>query len=1232
MSDRQQQLEILGRELEVHKTTIDEITVQKTKAETNAQQYRVDLENAVKAKAALEQELSQAQLLIQQAEVKRTSLEDGLQALKKNIEESTNVRRSLEEHLKRRDSDVQDLERELKTREGAEAELLSHVRSMELDFTKSAAKGQKSESQVTVTKMQSSSMLSSSLQKIQAEAEVLQQKVEELTVGKKKAESEIKTVKSELNGMLMQKNMSEEKAQRFKELLDDSNNRLMRLQMDMDADKNSVKQKLDEMRQETSELKKSVYVYQEQVKSLQRDKSSMEQRAIFHKTEVEGIKEQLKISQEKLLQKNSVEQDVMHKMRCLEDELATTQLEGNQLKYKLNETTRVNGSLENDVRNLKVCIESLQKDKSFAEQKIKTLKAETEMLMEHLRNAKEDLSLKVKAEKDSHLKHRSLEMELQKSGQEVTQLTKKVEELKKINMEMEHSLKSVQVEMDKVNIELGSKDQQISIFKTQAESTKCQVKIIEEELLKVTNTAHEFQVKLRGYNQEIMKTAELEQKNKILAANIATHEKEIKTLKSELNSVSNERNTVKQKVQDQKQEINELNISLKKSMGDLQRENGEVQKYSAKVKDLENELLNCKQAMKGITGNSEKITVNLRQDLLSVQREKQMADQNLLTLKRQFDDLSATLRKSKDELIKVTQEANSHSSKVKNLEEELQKSRGLIKDISSTRDKDMAAFKQEIAVLQKEKSTAYDKVQQLTSEMASLQRDRNMVLEKNQHLGKEISQVKMQLAQVQGDLRKSQIQTSNAQTLELSQVKQEIVVLQKENSLAHAKIQQMTSEMAALEVDKNTLLEKNKNLSKEISQVKIQLEQAQGDIKKSQIQASNAQTLELSQVKQDILVLQKERTSALEKLQQMTSEMAALKVDRNLLLEKNQQLSLEVSQVKMKLEHAQENIEKSQKETSIDQTLSLEISQLKMQLQRAQDNVTTKQKEVSDAQVKSKLLQDQLENCKCMLDELKDKLEKQKSGYEKQLQLVQTEMEQKLIVRESRMKIEFEKKSMEHSQNTEAVERDHKHLLQEIEKLRVLYHNSQISKQETQQQLDSLRVELQQAEKNRGAMELELLKAKSKISDLENEKIKLTSSFSQLDSLRKENSKEVPRLKQTLGEAERKLQVSEKEVKSLKEKVVTYMEEVKNLQEKVLQLEVKISSESKRVKELESDKTFISCHQCPKDHEIAKLKTELKLTENIVSSYEEAKRSLEDELKKMEVSSQVQMNTYFRKY
>ncbi|KTG35843.1 hypothetical protein cypCar_00020394, partial [Cyprinus carpio] len=141
LSNRQQQLDILGADLEMQKKSIEDLTLQKSKAEYEAQKYRVELEGVIKSKGSIEQELNCARQQVQQSEAKQASLEESLRNLKKSIEESTLARKKLEDHLRRKDSDVQGLEehsrtlqRELRAKEDAEAELLSQVRMMEMDL------------------------------------------------------------------------------------------------------------------------------------------------------------------------------------------------------------------------------------------------------------------------------------------------------------------------------------------------------------------------------------------------------------------------------------------------------------------------------------------------------------------------------------------------------------------------------------------------------------------------------------------------------------------------------------------------------------------------------------------------------------------------------------------------------------------------------------------------------------------------------------------------------------------------------------------------------------------------------------------------------------------------------------------------------------------------------------------------------------------------------------------
>ncbi len=112
-----------------------------------------------------------------------------------------------------------------------------------------------------------------------------------------------------------------------------------------------------------------------------------------------------------------------------------------------------------------------------------------------------------------------------------------------------------------------------------------------------------------------------------------------------------------------------------------------------------------------------------------------------------------------------------------------------------------------------------------------------------------------------------------------------------------------------------------------------------------------------------------------------------------------------------------------------------------------------------------------------------------------------------------------------------------------------------------------------------------------------------------------------------LSETEQKLDISERKARSLKEQIVSYISEIKSLQEKNLKLEVAVSSEKKQLKELEA--LGQASHQCAKDEELTKLKSELQFTQKIIASYEEAKRNLKkEELEKMKMSSEVQLQVH----
>ncbi|KAG7251134.1 hypothetical protein CRUP_037789, partial [Coryphaenoides rupestris] len=155
---------------------------------------------------------------------------------------------------------------------------------------------------------------------------------------------EVEKLTSELESAVEQRSAAVKDAQRYEGLLGVSNVELKKLRADMELERNGVKRQSDELRQETVDMKKSIQLFQDQIKALQRDKYSLEQKIVFHNTEVEGLKEQLKINRGKISRLNSVEQENDDKMQNLEDELSAKQAEIDQLKAKC----RLQGSISID--------------------------------------------------------------------------------------------------------------------------------------------------------------------------------------------------------------------------------------------------------------------------------------------------------------------------------------------------------------------------------------------------------------------------------------------------------------------------------------------------------------------------------------------------------------------------------------------------------------------------------------------------------------------------------------------------------------------------------------------------------------------------------------------------------------------------------------------------------------------------------------------------------------------
>ncbi|XP_042357968.1 plectin-like [Plectropomus leopardus] len=678
-------------------------------------------------------------------------------------------------------------------------------------------------------------------------ADILQQKVEELVLIQKRAE------------------VAEEKAQSYRKLLDDSNNRLKKLQMDMETERNNMRQKSEDLQQEALNLTKSINELQEEIRSLQRAKSSLEQNAFFQKTEIEGLKEQLKITQGELQKKNSMEQENTHKIHNLEEELASKQAVVDQLKFKCNELTRINVSSDSDIRGLQIQAESLEKDRSFSEQKIKSLKSEIESWKQQLQTANEESNFIKRSEQASQLQCKSLEAKLQKSELVASQLQKRVDELNQTNTEMEKNLKNVKSKLDQVTVEIGSKDQQIKIFKFQAEGTKSQVKIVEEELNKKSQTSHELQMKLQDYSEEIRKMTELQQKIIILNSKIDNYEKEITALKSELKSVVAERNSANHKINMQNTEVNDLNMLLKTRNAELQKETAESLKHLSKVKALEDELYKHKHNI--MTSSSESMTGTLKQEIFALQNDKRAADKTVESLNAKLAEVNSSLQRSKDELLKETRERKAKESKILQLETELQRNKAAVQEATSSSDavqSDKRATDKKVESLNAKLSELNTSLQRTKDELSKETRERKAKESKILQMETELQKNKVAIKEAISSSDKSRSNLQHENTIlkrEKAEALEKTISLGSEVRTLKEKLHRSQIEADQKQKENSVLQQRAKQMEEQLEKCKKMLEELKSKLELQKEGYERQLLLMQTEIEKKLVLLQSELAS-----------------------------------------------------------------------------------------------------------------------------------------------------------------------------------------------------------------------------------------------------------------------------------------------------------------------------------------------------------------------------------
>uniref|UniRef100_A0A8C9N5D7 Dystonin n=1 Tax=Serinus canaria TaxID=9135 RepID=A0A8C9N5D7_SERCA len=689
--------EAAEKERKKQQKEMEEICLQKTKAEQEAKQCRIDLESIEREKADAEQELECVKQFIFQAETQRSILEENLRAFRNQIEESVFARRNLEDLLRRKDTNLHDLEKqkntlmqELKKKTDGEEKLMKLLKQMEqdLDFkgNLSEIKLQERETSESRRKVEGTysvtretclptftagqgsqcridSEITSFQKKLEAKkVEELKQKIDELTLAKKKADKTIKDLKYELNETELQKSSTEEKSRLLKEKLDQVNSELKCLKIKLE-EKDQVEQG-----------------YLQQLKELDRQL----QRATGKAEEV--MQENMELKKLKI---------------NYQEDLKSVQQEKTQLKREIEELTRSHTKTEITIKHLNSQISSLQKEKLAAEHRTQSCKGEANNLQDQYKKIKEQLLQKTKVEKENQHEIQMLKNELTKSNQVSETLKKQIEDLNKWNTETKLLMKQIQSESEKMSLEKENIQRKNDALKALADGFKEQLRTTNEQLHKQTIIEQEFICKIKSLEVDLAKTKDLasdyKQKCDKQNASALSIDREVKNLNAQMNALTVEKRMSEQKMALQQAHIQELSSKLKKLQDELHQKTMDEQMARKKMILFQEESIKFKHSAEEFRKKVEKLLEShsitekdisgIKLECVALQQEKHMAEENIMLYKRQMEDLQERLKKCHEQLQQGKQAEMDYHQKCRKLEEELEAQKRMVESLKQKMDR-----------------------------------------------------------------------------------------------------------------------------------------------------------------------------------------------------------------------------------------------------------------------------------------------------------------------------------------------------------------------------------------------------------------------------------------------------------------------------------------------------------------------------------------------------------------
>uniref|UniRef100_A0A8C5K3E1 Dystonin n=1 Tax=Jaculus jaculus TaxID=51337 RepID=A0A8C5K3E1_JACJA len=637
---------------EQYRRELDTIVREKEAAERELERVRQLTSEAEAKRAAVEENLLNFRRQLEENTFTRRTLEDHLKRKDSSLNDLEQEKHNLMEELRRK--------------RDKEEELLSLVKQMETDlaFQKQVAEKQLKEKQTIevearrkIKELQYSCAPNAgppAPPPAHKEAE-LRQQVDQLTLANRKAEKEMRELKYELSALQLEKTSSEDKARLLKERLDETNTTLRSLKLELDRKdqvQESYSQQLRELSrqlnqttdraeavmQEASDLKKVKHSYQLELESLQHEKGKLQKEvdrmarahAVAEKNierlnsqvdsfqdekafenerrlclgKSEHLKEQFEQSQAQLLRNIQAEKENSDKIRKLNAELEKSNECAETLKQRVNELTRQNNETKLMMQRIQAESKNIVLEKQAIQQRCEVLKIQADGFKDQLRHTNEHLHKQTKTEHDFHRKIKSLEDDLAKSQNLVSEFKQKCAQQDVVIQNTEREVRSLSAELTASKEEKRRGEQKAQLQSAQVQELSSRLRKVQDELHLKTIEEQMTRRKMALLQEESDKfkrsADEFRKKmEKLMEAKVIT-ENDISGIKHDFVSLQQENCRAQENARRWETNIRELEQQLQRHREQMQQGQHVEANHYQKCRRLEDELIAQKREVENL--------------------------------------------------------------------------------------------------------------------------------------------------------------------------------------------------------------------------------------------------------------------------------------------------------------------------------------------------------------------------------------------------------------------------------------------------------------------------------------------------------------------------------------------------------------------------------------------------------------------------------------------------------